>query len=117
MQVPDTRELLQIAGRIQAVPQISLYRQPQGVSTGNVESADVCGPLSANRLPAMMRPQLVGETPPEAVRLADVHGVPEAVGSQSAEDVHARYRAVHGTNLIELKLVPFTRAVPIDRRE
>ena len=64
--------LLRIAGRVQGVPKISFDAHTLGSTAIDAESADVCGSMEPNRINAMMRPQLVSETPMHAIGFTDI---------------------------------------------
>ena len=87
-----------------------------GKIAGHVECADVRGPVEPNTFPAMMKPQLVSKPSPEVIGFANVNRVPKQIGTLAAEDVHARYKLVGHSNLIELEFVSSeARAGPMDR--
>jgi hypothetical protein len=82
-------QLLLIAGRVQGVPQISFDVQPVGTVTGNMQRADVSGPIQSNILKRMMRLKLVSQTALEAVTFANIKRGEVSVSHLFAEDIDA----------------------------
>lgn len=96
---PKTHSLL-IAGRLKGCPQISFNVQAIGTVACNVERADVCGPMQANSVKRMMRPQLIRQATIEAIGLADIEGGVASSKGLAGEDVDASDRAIDRSNKI-----------------
>lgn len=105
---------LPVARRVETVPKISLDSQPQGFCSGHMQRADVSGPGAPNAFPAMMKRDLLRQPTLKVLRLADVDRIPSVVHRSPTENVHARYRSIDGTNLIELHRVSPSDTGPLD---
>jgi hypothetical protein len=86
------------------VTQIGLYRQALGVTAANDESADVCGPMSDNALPFVVREATGADARVEVLSLSNVQGAPSE-GVLVAEDVRSGARVEFRANRVNLELV------------
>ena len=87
------------------MPQISFDPQPLGQVPGDMERADVCGPMTPNGINAVVRMKLVRQPASEIVGLADIDRTERVSADISAEDVNTGLGEVRSSKRMKLKLV------------